>query len=79
MRQTYIALGYATLAAAMLGVDTTPIEGFNPPALNEVLEIDTEKEEAVVMLALGYRDEAEDRLANQIKVRRSADKMFVRI
>ncbi len=79
MRQTYIALGYATLAAAMLGVDTTPIEGFNPPALNEVLEIDTEKEEAVVMLALGYRDEAEDRSANQIKVRRSADKMFVRI
>lgn len=76
IRQAYIALGYATFAAAKLGIDTTPIEGFRPSALNEVLGLDTDTEEAVVMLALGYRDEEEDRSANRIKVRRSAEKMF---
>lgn len=79
MRQAYIALGYATFAAAKLGIDSTPIEGFNPKALNEVLGIDLDKEEAVVMLALGYRDEEEDRSINYAKVRRSAEKMFTRI
>lgn len=79
MRQAYIALGYATFAAAKLGIDSTPIEGFNPKALNEVLGIDLDKEQAVVMLTLGYRDEEEDRSINYAKVRRSAEKMFTRI
>lgn len=73
IRQTYIALGYATIAAADLGIDSTPIEGFNPATLNELLGLDTDKEEAVVMLTLGYRDAAADHLAGKPKVRKSME------
>lgn len=79
IRQTYIALGYATVAAATLGIDSTPIEGFDAQALNRVLKIDTDREEAVVMLTLGYRDGKEDKLANLPKIRKPMDLTVERI
>lgn len=79
IRQTYIALGYATFAAAQLGIDATPIEGFDEQALNEILKLDTDREEAVVMLTLGYRDEKEDKLINLPKIRKPMDLMVERI
>lgn len=77
--QTYLALGYATFAAAQLGIDATPIEGFNPKALNRLLSLDEEKEETVLMLTLGYRDAGEDRLAHQPKVRKPLHKLVERL
>ncbi|MBK5194594.1 MAG: NAD(P)H-dependent oxidoreductase [Proteiniphilum sp.] len=79
VHQTYIALGYATFAAAQLGIDATPIEGFDPRALNQLLSLNVEDEEAVVMLTLGYRDEKEDRLAHQPKVRKPLNLLIERI
>lgn len=79
IRQTYIALGYGTFAAAQLGIDTTPIEGFNSVVLNQILGLDTEKEEAVVLLALGYRDVDSDKTVKLAKIRRPFEKMFKRI
>ena len=79
IRQTYIALGYATVAAAASGIDATPIEGFDAQSLNEVLLLDTEKEEAVVMLALGYRDEKEDKLIYLPKIRKPMDLLVEKI
>ncbi|MEA4979256.1 MAG: NAD(P)H-dependent oxidoreductase [Petrimonas sp.] len=79
IRQTYIALGYATIAAAELGIDAAPIEGFDSQALNEILNLNTEKEEAVVMLALGYRDEKEDKLIQLAKIRKPMELMVERI
>ena len=78
VHQTYIALGYATFAAAQMGIDATPIEGFDVAALNRLLSLNTEDEEAVVMLTLGYRDEKEDRLAHQPKVRKPLDLLVER-
>ena len=69
IRQTYLALGYATFAAAQLKIDSTPIEGFNAAALNKLLELDVEKEEAVVLLTLGYRDDEADKMHKKPKVR----------
>jgi nitroreductase/dihydropteridine reductase len=79
IRQTYIALGYATVAAAMLGIDATPIEGFDARSLNEMLGIDTEKEEVVVLLTLGYRDEQEDKLSTLPKIRKPMDLLVERM
>lgn len=75
IRQTYIALGFAMFAAAELGIDSTPIEGFNVQAMNELLGLDTNKEEAVVLLTLGYRDTEADHLVNKPKVRKSMKKL----
>jgi len=77
--QAYIALGFATFAAAQMGIDATPIEGFDPRALNQLLSLNTADEEAVVMLTLGYRNEKEDRLAHQPKVRKPLNQLIERI
>jgi len=77
--QTYLALGYATFTAAQLGIDATPIEGFNPKVLNRLLALNEEEEETVLMLALGYRDAGEDRLAHQPKVRKPLHKLVERL
>ena len=79
IRQAYIALGFAMVAAADLRIDATPIEGFNPAALNEILHIDTSKEETVVLLTLGYRDEANDHLADMPKLRKPLDELIEKI
>lgn len=58
-KQTYIALGNLMTSAAILGIDTCPIEGFNQDKVNQLLTeagvIDQTKEGLVTMLSLGYR------------------------
>jgi nitroreductase/dihydropteridine reductase len=75
-RQAYIALGYATAAAAFEKVDSTPMEGFAPEAVNRVLNLEEKGLNAVAILALGFRDEEKDNLANAAKVRRPAETFF---
>jgi len=76
-RQSYIALGFGIVAAALEGVDATPIEGFNPVVLDEILNLKDQNLSSVCILALGYRDEATDYLHKAKKVRRSKEDMFV--
>ncbi|TDM31452.1 NAD(P)H-dependent oxidoreductase [Macrococcoides canis] len=58
-KQTYIALGNMMTAAAEIGIDSCPIEGFNYKAVNEILTkhdvINPEEEGISVMVAFGYR------------------------
>ncbi|AXQ79097.1 NAD(P)H-dependent oxidoreductase [Streptococcus chenjunshii] len=58
-KQTYIALGNMMTAAAMIGIDSCPIEGFNYAKVNDILAqhglINQEKEGIASMLSLGYR------------------------
>lgn len=69
-RQAYIALGTALIAAANEAVDATPMEGFNPAAFDEILNLKAAGLKSVALLVLGYRDAANDFLANAPKVRR---------
>lgn len=69
-RQTYIALGTAMVAAAAVQVDATPIEGFSPAVMDEILGLKEKGLSSVVLLALGYRDADNDRLAHAAKVRK---------
>lgn len=78
-KQAYIALGYGLVAAAMEEVDSTPMEGFNAPALDELLQLEAKGLKSVSLLPLGYRDEANDVLVKAKKVRRSKDKLFVEV
>jgi nitroreductase/dihydropteridine reductase len=78
-RQTYIALGFALVAAAAEGVDSTPMEGFNAPALDELLKLKERGLQSISLLPLGYRDEANDYLVKAKKVRRAKEKLFIEI
>lgn len=68
-RQAYISFGLAIAAAAEQQVDATPMEGFLPEKMDELLGLEALGLKSVVILPLGYRDEANDWLVNLKKVR----------
>jgi nitroreductase len=75
-KQIYIALGFLLNTAAVIDVDTCPMEGFDRTQYDEILGLtDTT---SVVVCALGYRDET-DEYQNYKKVRKSQDDLFVNI
>lgn len=69
--QAYIALGKAMVAAAQMRVDSTPMEGFNRDAVDELLGLRDKNLHAAVMLTVGYRDTENDPLAGAQKVRKA--------
>lgn len=78
-RQAYIAFGTAITAAAVEQVDATPMEGFNPEALDNLLGLNEKGLRSVTMLALGYRDAEKDFLANAKKVRRAKEELILKV
>ena len=66
--QVYIALGQFMASAAMLGVDTCPMEGIDPARYDEVLGLTGSGYATVVACAAGYRA-ADDKYATVPKVR----------
>ncbi|GAA0562293.1 NAD(P)H-dependent oxidoreductase [Rheinheimera aquimaris] len=70
-RQAYIGLGSALLAAAEQGVDATPMEGFEPEKVDQILNLAELGLKSVLLLPLGYREVEGDWLVNLKKVRRS--------
>jgi nitroreductase / dihydropteridine reductase len=78
-RQAYIAFGTAIAAAATEQVDATPMEGFDPAALDALLNLKEKGLRSVTLLPLGYRDTANDGLATQKKVRRHKEKLFLQV
>jgi nitroreductase len=69
-RQAYIGLGTALIAAAEEKVDATPMEGFDPAKVDDILKLREKGLRSVVILPLGYRAEEGDWLVNLKKVRR---------
>jgi nitroreductase len=75
-RQTYIPFSYALMAAAELKIDSTPIEGFDPDALDKLLGLREKGLRSTTMIALGYRDEEKDWNAGLEKVRRKMEDLI---
>lgn len=69
-RQAYIGLGTALIAAAEEGVDSTPMEGFDPDKVDEILGLRARGLRSVLLLPLGYRAAEGDWLKDLKKVRR---------
>ncbi len=78
-KQAYIALGTGLVAAAEEQVDATPMEGFDPDALDAALGLNEKGLRSTVILVLGYRDAEKDYLSGAAKVRRVKDELFVRL
>ncbi len=72
-KQAYIAFSQAIAAAAFEGVDATPIEGFEPEKVDEILGLREKGLRSAVLLPLGYRQEDQDWLVNLVKVRKPTE------
>ncbi len=77
-RQAYIGLGLALAQAAELKVDSTPMEGFDNKALDELLGLRSKGLRSVVLMPLGYRDNTNDWLVKMKKVRIPKDNFVIK-
>lgn len=59
-RQPYIALGTFLTAAALMGIDACPMEGFDAAAFDKILGLEGGEYASVAMVAAGYRSPADD-------------------
>ena len=71
--QSFIALGLALAQAAELKVDSTPIGGFDPKLVDELLGLPAKGLRSVSLLYLGYADDERDWLGKMKKVRNSME------
>jgi nitroreductase len=78
-RQAYIGLSAAMMAAAFEEVDCTPMEGFDPDALDDILSLRARGLRSVVILPLGYREADKDWLVNLTKVRRPRNQFITEV
>ncbi|QNM86366.1 NAD(P)H-dependent oxidoreductase [Polaribacter pectinis] len=78
-KQAYIAFSHAIIAAAYEGVDATPLEGFDPVAVDEILGLREKGLRSAVLLPIGYRKEDEDWLVNLVKVRKPMEDLVTEI
>jgi nitroreductase / dihydropteridine reductase len=78
-RQAYIALGVGLVAAAFEEVDATPMEGFNPDAVDEILGLRAKGLRSVSLMPLGYRAAEGDWLNGAKKVRKPMSELVTEI
>jgi nitroreductase len=76
--QLYIALGQFLASAAVMGIDTCPMEGFEPGKFDEILGLEPTGYASVVACAAGYRV-TDERYAVMKKVRFKTEDVVVRI
>lgn len=71
--QSYIPLGVMIEAAALIGVDSGPMEGFDADKVDELLGLKEKNLQATTMLALGFR--GDDAYAKLPKTRKSYEEV----
>lgn len=75
MMQVYIAMGFVMQAAAMMKIDSCPMEGFDPAAYDELLGLKDSGYRSAASVALGYRH-PDCRRQHLKKVRYSKEEVF---
>lgn len=74
-RQAYIALGTLLLGAEALGINATPIEGYFPEKMDEVLNLQEKNLHSIVVVTLGFSS-SDDYNATLPKSRLPEDEIF---
>jgi len=77
-KQAYIALGVMLSAAADLGIDAGPMEGFDPQKFDDILGLKEKGLTTSVIAAVGFRAE-DDVYSKMIKVRRPKKELFIHV
>ena len=78
-RQAYIGLGASLIAAAFEEVDSTPMEGFVPKSVDDILGLGPKGLRSVALLPLGYRAKGQDWLENLKKIRRPVSEFVTEV
>ncbi len=78
-RQVYIGLSASMIAAAFEEVDSTPMEGFDPKSVDDILGLGAKGLRSVVLLPLGYRLKGQDWLENLKKIRRPRNEFVIEV
>ena len=78
-RQAYIGLGASLIAAAFEEVDSTPMEGFVPTSVDDILGLGAKGLRSVALLPLGYRAKGQDWLENLKKIRRPVSEFVTEV
>jgi nitroreductase len=73
-----LALANLLNAAAELKIDVTPMEGFEPEAVNEILGLQKMGLNATLIATIGYRHE-DDATQHFAKVRKSEEELFINL
>jgi nitroreductase/dihydropteridine reductase len=73
-KQTYMLVGLTMMAAAELGVEATPLEGFDPTSVDKAFKIRETGHSTTVLMAMGYPD-PKKQYSNPIS-RFDADQIF---
>jgi nitroreductase / dihydropteridine reductase len=76
-KQAYISLGFALYTSALLGLESTPMEGFNSQELDKLLGLTDKGLKSVVILTLGVGD-VEDSNKTNPKVRKSMEELVIK-
>ena len=76
--QVYIAMGFVMQAAAMMGIDSCPMEGIVSKDYDRILGLEDSGYKTSTVVAFGYRS-PECRMQNLKKVRFQKDKVFTYI
>ena len=77
-QQLYIAIGVFMTAAAVLGIDTCPMEGIEPNAYDRILGLGSQGYHTLACAAAGYRA-VDDKSARLAKVRYETDEVIIRV
>lgn len=77
-KQVYLAMGNLLTVCAIEGIDSCPIEGFEPKKYDELLELDKLGLKSVLVLAVGYRAD-DDFFSSLKKVRRGVDEVVIEL
>lgn len=77
-KQAYIALGSLITAAAAAKIDTTPMEGFDPKGIDNILELEKKGISTAAIVAAGYRH-SDDDFQSYTKVRKPEEELFITI
>ncbi len=75
-KQVYIVLGNLMTTCAVLGVDSCPMEGFEPEKYDEILNLEADNLKSVVLLPIGYRS-ANDKYQFKAKVRKDLEDLLL--
>lgn len=77
-KQAYIALGNLMTVCAVEGIDSCPMEGFVPKALDKVLGLDQRGLSSVLLLPVGYRA-SDDLFSDLKKVRKPLSETIIEL